>query len=81
MPKNNAEEAYKMLERLRMIIENTQFINDIRITISAGVAELKDSDISDDLVRRADEALYKAKIMAEIMYRCCKTQYSIWWFT
>ena len=61
MPKNNAEEAYKMLERLRMIIENTQFINDIRITISAGVAELKDSDISDDLVRRADEALYKAK--------------------
>lgn len=61
MPKNNAEEAYRTLERLRKTIESTVLMNDIRITISVGVAELKNTDAANDLVRRADEALYKAK--------------------
>jgi diguanylate cyclase (GGDEF)-like protein len=61
MPKINVEEAYKMLETLRKTIENTRVINDMRVTISVGVTELKNTDTFDDLIRRADEVLYKAK--------------------
>lgn len=61
MPKINAGEAYKMLEKLRKTIEGTRLINDISITISVGVTELKNTDTFDDLVKRTDEALYKAK--------------------
>ncbi|NMA94530.1 MAG: diguanylate cyclase [Clostridiales bacterium] len=61
MPKITVEEAYKMAERLRGIIESTKFPNDIRITISVGVTELKNTDTFDDIINRVDEAQYKAK--------------------
>lgn len=54
----------KIAEVLRQkIIESPLVYKDkaIDVTASFGVAELKTDEVLDDLVRRADEALYKAK--------------------
>ncbi|EPZ5131821.1 GGDEF domain-containing protein, partial [Klebsiella pneumoniae] len=49
-------------ERIRSVIESTVFTNDLRVTISAGVATQTDplSGI-DFLLKNADDALYQAK--------------------
>ncbi|UHD14263.1 diguanylate cyclase [Thiocapsa bogorovii] len=64
-PETNAQEAERLAERLRMAlrehaIETTE--GPIPITASIGVATLEDDvDHLDDLVDRADQALYAAK--------------------
>ncbi|HII3373223.1 TPA: GGDEF domain-containing protein [Klebsiella michiganensis] len=52
----------KAAERIRSVIESTVFTNDLRVTISAGVATQTDplSGI-DFLLKNADDALYQAK--------------------
>lgn len=46
---------------MRTAIENTQFDNVERVTASFGVAFFTQSDDQESLVKRADDALYKAK--------------------
>jgi len=46
------------VRKLRAAVDNTDLGS---VTFSAGVASLSDSDSSADLLRRADEALYRAK--------------------
>lgn len=66
LPNSNLEEAKRMCERFRELIEGKHFKYDaskFQITISIGIAEY---DISVDqtlmeLIGRADQALYKAK--------------------
>ncbi len=59
--------AVKTAERLRQSVESHKFLNGEtqpggRVTISLGVASLgKENDGPDELVKRADLALYKAK--------------------
>jgi diguanylate cyclase (GGDEF)-like protein/PAS domain S-box-containing protein len=48
-------------ESLRRVLASTGFHDDVVVTISAGVAELDDGESVEDLIRRADEAMYAAK--------------------
>ena len=58
-------------ERLRKSIENKVIdiskvnpeseVKTIKVTLSLGVYEIKDSDKDEDLLKKADKALYQAK--------------------
>ena len=63
LPGQGFPEAGQLAERLReLVAQNEVPESGAHITISAGVAGLEnDSDEIDDLLRRADEALYRAK--------------------
>ena len=66
LPQTDAESSYNMAERIRRRIEDTVFtINDeqFRCTISIGVATAPDKEINspEDLLEKADHALYESK--------------------
>ena len=50
-----------LAERLRQKIASHTFVESLTLTISAGVAQLKDNDIMARWITRADKALYTAK--------------------
>lgn len=60
-PETELERAKALAERIRTAIENYRFDRAGRITISFGVTEFKESDTEDTFIRRADDAMYKAK--------------------
>lgn len=60
MPDTAVETAYDVANRIRGDIEKT-IVDSITITVSIGVSEFDHDDESDDLIKKADEALYKAK--------------------
>ena len=49
------------MENLRLIIQNHNFGKVKNQTVSFGITLLKESDTVDSILKRADEALYKAK--------------------
>jgi len=53
--------AYQLAEKLRKEIEENNFIENENITASFGVAEIGTAENIDDLIKRADDALYRAK--------------------
>jgi len=55
------ELAVKLAEQLRILVENNVLTPNDPVTISLGVAEFKDGETGDNWLKRADEALYKAK--------------------
>jgi diguanylate cyclase (GGDEF)-like protein/PAS domain S-box-containing protein len=55
------KQAYVLAERLRKGIEKFTFNNIAQITISCGVAEFKKDDNENTLIKKADDAMYKAK--------------------
>jgi diguanylate cyclase (GGDEF)-like protein len=65
LPETNLEGARALAEGLREKIESSRFVfqnEQIRVTISIGVAVLGDQDrTSMDLIRNADQKLYEAK--------------------
>ena len=66
LPETSHEEALHVADRLRLAIQQEAFaapINTTRITISMGVASFPCPGLTtiDDLIRAADEALYRAK--------------------
>ena len=66
LPETSSAEAMVVAEKLRAAIEAQEYTDGIqatRITISLGVASLPESTPADvdDLLRRADDALYAAK--------------------
>lgn len=61
LPNTGLEAAYNIADRIRNKIAKIKFDNyDIKVTISGGVAQLKD-DKGTDLLKKADALLYKAK--------------------
>ena len=61
MPDTSLDDARGLAERIRTRVKEEQ-ISNITITISLGVVCVQESDRSvDDIIRRADENLYKAK--------------------
>lgn len=48
-------------EKFRQAIENSHRDDEVPITVSLGVSLARIGDAAEDLVKRADEALYKAK--------------------
>lgn len=60
-PETSLEGARKLAEKLRKKIEKHQF-NEIGVkTISMGVAEIEEDDWDEEILKRADRNLYKAK--------------------
>jgi diguanylate cyclase (GGDEF)-like protein len=64
LPDTAGEEAVRMLDRLRRIVAGldwSAFAPGMHVTISAGVAALRNDDSADTFLARADGALYSAK--------------------
>ena len=71
LPFTKIEEAQMVAERLRKTIEskvidiskvnNENDVKSINITLSLGIYEMKDTDNDEDLLKKADKALYQAK--------------------
>jgi two-component system cell cycle response regulator len=64
MPETSLARAADVAERIVSSVRTMEIAVDresLRITVSAGVAELQDEQRLDDLLRQADEALYQAK--------------------
>ncbi|MDH5654506.1 MAG: GGDEF domain-containing protein [Spirochaetia bacterium] len=61
LPQNNLKEAEITAEKLRKGLENLEIIDEINITISTGITSFSKSDNSNQMVKRADDALYIAK--------------------
>jgi len=64
LPDCGAEKAAELAEKLRLAVESRPIVHGgdaVRVTLSLGVAELRPGERKDDLVRRADIALYAAK--------------------
>lgn len=59
LPETDAGGAYMLSERIRKAIENMNSSN--KVTICAGVSEIKDEMNIDRLIASADKALYQAK--------------------
>jgi len=59
--KMNLATARILAEKIRCLIEQHSFVNNIKLTLSIGVAEYKINDTLDSWISRADAALYKAK--------------------
>ena len=60
-PETGMEQAIELAEKIRQHVELFAYKNVGTITISCGLAELKAGDTIDSLIKRADDALYKAK--------------------
>ncbi|AZR74057.1 hypothetical protein BBF96_12020 [Anoxybacter fermentans] len=69
LPDSNIDNAKQVAERIRISISETKIphLNNVSITISAGLSHLtsllieEENDIPDELIRRADKAMYMAK--------------------
>lgn len=64
LPNTSLHDAKKTMERLRQIAKNSAIIHEnykIIQTVSSGLALALSSDSSDDVIERADRALYEAK--------------------
>jgi diguanylate cyclase (GGDEF)-like protein len=55
------EAAFALAEHIRDAVENALFERPAHITVSIGVAEYQSGETGDDLLVRADDALYEAK--------------------
>ena len=64
-PECEEQQARKILERLRENLAAHSLLSDfgveVKVTLSAGIAQLTDADQLESLVARADQALYQAK--------------------
>ncbi len=60
-PNMSLEEAKEFCEQVRMRVQDIEFPTVGHITISIGLTMVKESDNSDSVFKRVDEALYEAK--------------------
>ena len=74
LPETNTEEAQAIAERIRKHVEDTKFPKR-RVTVSIGIASLG-GELTEvkALVKAADDALYRAKCGAGIIYRFTATR-------
>lgn len=61
LPTVTKEHAYKIAEKIRLKIKNTKMDLVGNVSASFGVTEVTDKEFLEDVVARADEALYRAK--------------------
>jgi diguanylate cyclase (GGDEF)-like protein len=65
LPGAALKEAYTVAERIRFMFSRKPFAYDngrpVYVTVSIGVASLEKGESAEELVRRADEAMYQAK--------------------
>lgn len=61
MPKITLADGARVMDRLRLIVADEEFVGGSTVTISVGVTELRPGDGFDELLKRVDEAQYRAK--------------------
>ncbi len=61
LPELSAKKAADLAEKLRVVIAEAEYPEAGKLTCSFGVAALQDSESAENLVNRADQALYQAK--------------------
>jgi len=61
LPHTNQHMGFELGERLRKILAETPIHSTIRISVSLGVSEYQEHDNGNTLIKRADDALYRAK--------------------
>lgn len=64
------ERAARLADQLRTLVEANELVSDRSVTISLGVAELRDDEAWGEWLARADEALYQAKEAGRNTTRC-----------
>ena len=55
------QQASRLAEQLRTLIEVNELVSDPDVTVSIGVAEFEAGESAGDWLRRADDAMYQAK--------------------
>lgn len=63
LPHNDATESVEAASRMRKAIEDHAFPGGVEVTVSIGVTEWRKAESIEQLVARADEAMYQAKHM------------------
>ncbi len=61
LPHTGLLKAVKLAERIRYMVEKTDFIAGLHITVSIGISEYEEGLETCDLVKQADKGLYLAK--------------------
>lgn len=61
LTQTSQEDAFKLAEELRILVEQQKYSIDHTVTISGGVSDARDSDSINSWIERCDKALYKAK--------------------
>ncbi len=60
-PETDVTNALVLAEKIRKVVEAANFHNNIKITLSLGIADSYTGRSISDIYRQADTALYKAK--------------------
>jgi diguanylate cyclase (GGDEF)-like protein len=63
LPETNVEKAEELAVRIKHSIEGYDFRRAGHITVSFGVTQLKKGDSDKEFIKRADDAMYKAKAL------------------
>ena len=61
LPDTKLSDAIQLAERIRKNVEDFTFEEIVRMTISLGITEFKQTDSKESILKRVDSALYKAK--------------------
>ena len=61
LPRADAVQSMAVAERIRKAIERYKFKNIGKVTVSFGVTKFKKRDTQGRFIKRADDAMYKAK--------------------
>ena len=61
LPHTGIQKAERLAERIRYIVEKTDFIGGLKITVSAGISEYSAGTAPGELLELADRGLYLAK--------------------
>jgi diguanylate cyclase len=64
LPNTASDQAVQIVDRLRSIISEgdwTAISGELNLTMSAGVCSVRQADSAEDILARADAALYRAK--------------------
>ena len=61
LPHTTLKNAKKVANDIRILIQQHTFVNKLKVTCSFGVSQFRDNDTAQSLLKRADDALYKAK--------------------
>ncbi len=70
LEERDIDRASHLAEQLRTLVEANELVPDHLVTISLGVAELRDEESCGDWLARADQALYQAKEAGRNTTRC-----------
>ena len=60
-PKTDLDGAMRLAERMRLAIDQTTSQGEVHVTASFGVAQYRPGEMGSRLLKRADDALYRAK--------------------